>query len=104
MASGRMAPSNAKSGRNVDPTLRPDLRLAFRRQVRQTHGTHGMQGIIFADGGRQAHTGLISGGEHSIRRPARRFFYARRNSKSGRPASLASILVGVQVQQLVHYL
>jgi len=49
MASGRMAPSNAKSGRNVDPTLRPDSRLAFRRQVRQTHGTHGTQGIIFAD-------------------------------------------------------
>ena len=46
MASGRMAPSNAKSGRNVDPTLSPDSRLAFRRQVRQTHGT---QGIIFAD-------------------------------------------------------
>jgi len=50
MASGRMAPSNAKLGRNVDPTLRPDSRLAFRRQVRQTHGTHGTQGIIFADG------------------------------------------------------
>jgi len=49
MASGRMAPSNAKLGRNVDPTLRPDSRLAFRRQVRQTHGTHGTQGIIFAD-------------------------------------------------------
>jgi len=49
MASGRMAPSNAKSGRNVDPTLCPDSRLAFRRQVRQTHGTHGTQGIIFAD-------------------------------------------------------
>jgi len=49
MASGRMAPSNAKSGRNVDPTLLPDSRLAFRRQVRQTHGTHGTQGIIFAD-------------------------------------------------------
>jgi len=49
MASGRMAPSNAKSGRNVHPTLRPDSRLAFRRQVRQTHGTHGTQGIIFAD-------------------------------------------------------
>ena len=49
MASGRMGPSNAKSGRNVDPTLRPNSRLAFRRQVRQTHGTHGTQGIIFAD-------------------------------------------------------
>jgi len=52
MASGRMAPSNAKSGRNVDPTLRPDSRLAFRCLVRQTHGTHGThgtQGIIFAD-------------------------------------------------------
>jgi len=49
MASGRMAPSNAKSGRNVDPTLRPDSRLAFQRELRQTHGTHGTQGIIFAD-------------------------------------------------------
>jgi len=49
MASGRMAPSNPKSGCNVDPTLRPDSRLAFRRPVRQTHGTHGTQGIIFAD-------------------------------------------------------
>jgi len=49
MASGRMAPSNAKSGCNVDPTLHPDSRLAFRRQVHQTHGTHGTQGIIFAD-------------------------------------------------------
>ena len=47
MASGRMAPSNAKSGHNVDPTLRPDSRLVFWRQVCQTHGT---QGIIFADG------------------------------------------------------
>jgi len=44
-----MAPSNAKSGCHVDPTLRPDSRLAFQRQVRQTHGTHGTQGIIFAD-------------------------------------------------------
>jgi len=35
-----------KSGHNVDPTLRPDSRLAFRRQVCQTHG---MQGIIVAD-------------------------------------------------------
>ena len=43
-----MALSNAKSGRNVDPTLRPDSRLAFRRPGRQTHGTHRMQGIIFA--------------------------------------------------------
>ena len=49
MASGRMAPSKAKSRRNVYPTLRPDSRLAFRRQVRQTHGTHRMPGIIFAD-------------------------------------------------------
>jgi len=48
MASGQMAPSNAKSGRKLDPTLRPDSRLAFQRQVRQTHGT---QGIIFADEG-----------------------------------------------------
>jgi len=46
MASGRMAPSKAKSGRNVESTLRPDSRLAFRRQ---THGTHGTQCIIFAD-------------------------------------------------------
>jgi len=49
MASGRMAPSNAKSGRNVRSTLRPDSRFAFRRQVRQTHGMHGTQGIFFAD-------------------------------------------------------
>jgi len=49
MASGRTAPSNKKSGRNVDSTLRPDSRFAFQRQVRQTHGTHGTQGIIFAD-------------------------------------------------------
>jgi len=44
-----MARSNAKSGRNVDPTFHPDSRLAFRHQVRQTHGTHGTQGIIIAD-------------------------------------------------------
>ena len=44
-----MALSNAKSGRDVDPTLRPDSRLAFRRPGRPTHGTHRMQGIIFAD-------------------------------------------------------
>jgi len=50
MPSGPMAPSNAQSGRNVDPTLRPDSRLAFQHQVRQTYGTHGTQGIIFADG------------------------------------------------------
>jgi len=49
MASGRMAPSNAKSGRNLDPALRPDSRLAFRRQGRQTHRTHRTPGIIFAD-------------------------------------------------------
>jgi len=49
MASGRMAPSNAKSGWHMGSTLDPDSRLAFRRQVRQTHGTHGTQGIIFAD-------------------------------------------------------
>jgi len=29
--------------------LRPDSRLAFQHQVRQTHRTHGTQGIIFAD-------------------------------------------------------
>jgi len=49
MASGRMAPSKAKSGRNVDLTLGPDSRLAFRRQERQTHGTLGTHGIILAD-------------------------------------------------------
>jgi len=49
MASRRMAPSNAKLGRNVDPMLCPDSRLGLRRQVRQTHGMHGTQGIIFAD-------------------------------------------------------
>ena len=52
MASGRTASSNAKLGCNVDPTLRPDSRLAFRLQMRQTHGTHGTQGIIFADDAR----------------------------------------------------
>jgi len=50
IASGRTAPSNAKSGRNLDLTFGPDSRLAFRRQVRQTHGTHGTQDIVFADG------------------------------------------------------
>jgi len=49
MASGRMAPTDSKSGCNVDPTLIPDSRLGFRPQVRQTHRTHGTQGIIFAD-------------------------------------------------------
>jgi len=53
MASGRMAPRKAKSGRNVDLRLPPDSRLVFRRQVRQTHGTHGTQGIIFANDGSQ---------------------------------------------------
>ena len=48
MASGRMALGDAKSGRDVDPTLRPDLRLAFRRPGRQTDGPHMTQGIIFA--------------------------------------------------------
>jgi len=56
MASGRMAPSNAKSGRNLDTMLRPDSPLAFRRQVSQTHGTHGTQGIIFADAGTLKYT------------------------------------------------
>ena len=41
--------SKARSGRNVDPTLCPDSRLAFRRPRRQTHGAHSTQGIIFAD-------------------------------------------------------
>ena len=50
MASGRMALGDAKSGRDVDPTSRPDSRLAFRRPGRQTHGAHRTQGIIFADG------------------------------------------------------
>jgi len=49
MASGRMALGDAKSGHDVDPTLRPDSRLAFRRPGRQTHGAHRMQGIVFAD-------------------------------------------------------
>jgi len=43
-----MALGDAKSGRDVDPTLRPDSRLAFRRLGRQTHGAHRTQGIIFA--------------------------------------------------------
>jgi len=49
IASGRMALGDAKSGRDVDPTLRPDSRLAFRRPGRQTHGAHRTQGIIFAN-------------------------------------------------------
>ena len=44
-----MALGDAKSGRDVDPTLHPDSRLAFRRPGRQTHGAHRTQGIIFAD-------------------------------------------------------
>ena len=44
-----MALGDAKSGRDVDPTLRPDLRLAFQRPGCQTHGVHRTQGIIFAD-------------------------------------------------------
>ena len=44
-----MALGDAKSGRDVDPTLRPDSGLAFRRPGRQTHGAHRTQGIIFAD-------------------------------------------------------
>ena len=44
-----MALSNARSRRDVDPTLCPDSRLAFRRPGRQTHGAHRTQGIIFAD-------------------------------------------------------
>jgi len=46
-----MALGDAKSGRDVDPTLGPDSRLAFRRPGRQTHGAHRTQGIIFADAG-----------------------------------------------------
>jgi len=49
MASGRLALGDAKSGRDVNPTLRPDSRLAFRRPGRQTHGAHRTQGSIFAD-------------------------------------------------------
>ena len=49
MASGRMALGDANSGPEVDPTLRPDSRLAFRRPGRLTHGAHRTQGIIFAD-------------------------------------------------------
>jgi len=44
-----MALGDAKSGPDVDPTLHPDSRLAFRRPRRQTHGEHRTQGIIFAD-------------------------------------------------------
>jgi len=43
-----MALGDAKSGHHIDPTLRPDSRLAFRRPGRQTHGAHRTQGIIFA--------------------------------------------------------
>jgi len=44
-----MALGDAKSGPDVDPTLGPASRLAFRRPGRQTHGAHRTQGIIFAD-------------------------------------------------------
>jgi len=44
-----MALGDAKSGRDVDSTLSPDSRLAFRRPGRQTHVAHRTQGIIFAD-------------------------------------------------------
>jgi len=47
--SGWRALADAKSGPDVNPTLRPDSRLAFRRPGRQTHGAHRTQGIIFAD-------------------------------------------------------
>jgi len=47
--SGQMALGHTKSGRDVDLTLRPDSRLAFRRPGHQTHGAHMTQGIIFAD-------------------------------------------------------
>jgi len=49
MASGRLALGNAKSGRDVDPTLCPHSRLAYRRPTRQKHGAHRTQGIISAD-------------------------------------------------------
>jgi len=49
MASGWTALSNANSGRNLGSTSRSDSRLAFGRQVGQTHRTHRTQGIIFAD-------------------------------------------------------
>jgi len=49
MASGLMALGDAKSACDVDPTLRPDSRLAFRRPGCQMHGAHRTQCIIFAD-------------------------------------------------------
>ena len=49
MASGRMALGYATAGHDLDPTLRPDSRLAFPRPGRQTHGAHRTQLIIFAD-------------------------------------------------------
>jgi len=48
MASGRMALGDAKSGLDVDPTLRPDSRLAFWHPGRQTRWGHRTKGIIFA--------------------------------------------------------
>jgi len=48
MASGPMALGDAKSGLDVDPTLRPDSLLAFRRPGRQTRRGHSTKGIIFA--------------------------------------------------------
>jgi len=37
--------------------LSPDSPLAFQLKVRQTHTTYRTQGIIFADMGRDGHTG-----------------------------------------------
>ena len=52
-----MALGDAKSGRDVDLTLRPHSGLAFRRPGRQTHGVHRTQGIIFADGSKTPYVG-----------------------------------------------
>jgi len=49
MPSGWMALGDSKSGRDLDRTLGPDSRLAFRRPGCQMHWAHWTQGIIFAD-------------------------------------------------------
>jgi len=57
---------DAKSGCDVDPTLRPDSQLAFRRPGRQTHGAHRTQGIIFADELRKTDLKSIHQGSSAI--------------------------------------
>jgi len=86
MASGRMALGDAKSGRDVDPTLRPDWRLAFRRPGRQTHRAHRTQGIIFADDLEQVH-GIT---KDNPRETGRKSTLSRRTSLANVQSQLSS--------------